>query len=160
MSTIVTSGFAAFTLRVTGSAAATGKLAQVCTVRATLVPSTSTWSRARCSLSVATSTTESSAITPASLQESFGLSRAPITDQNSATCLCQTSSDSSTAVASWVPWAVRCSATHASPCTTPSVPNCFSASSCCGRNSLGSVYLLGQEFCCKCRSRGCPSGRQ
>ena len=42
MSTRVTSGLAARTRRVTGSAAAIGKLAQVCTVRATLVPSTST----------------------------------------------------------------------------------------------------------------------
>src|ERR1700733_2923486 len=43
-----------------GSEPATGKLAQVCTVLATLVPSTSTWSTVRCSLSVATMTTVSS----------------------------------------------------------------------------------------------------
>src|SRR5580765_3708821 len=63
MSTRVTSGFAVRTRLVTGSEAATGKLAHVWTVRATLVPSTSTCSTARCSLSVATITTESSAIT-------------------------------------------------------------------------------------------------
>src|SRR5579864_2661771 len=65
ISTNVTSGFAARTRRVTGSEPATGKLAQVWTVRATLVPSTSTWSTARCSLSVATMTTESSGISNA-----------------------------------------------------------------------------------------------
>ena len=62
MSTRTTSGFAARTRRATGSEPATGKFAQVCTVRATLVPSTSTCSRARCSLSVATMTTDSSGI--------------------------------------------------------------------------------------------------
>src|SRR5580698_10364594 len=62
-STSMTSGVAACTRRMTGSDAATGKLAQVWTVRATLVPSTNTWSTVRCSLSVATMTTESSAIT-------------------------------------------------------------------------------------------------
>src|SRR5215475_13663889 len=62
MSTRITSGFAARTRRVTGSEPATGKLAQVCTVRATLVPSTSTCKRARCSLSVATMTTDNSGI--------------------------------------------------------------------------------------------------
>src|SRR5581483_3008554 len=62
MSTRVTSGFAARTRRTTGSPVAMGKLLQVCTVRATLVPSTSTCKSARCSLSVATITTESSAI--------------------------------------------------------------------------------------------------
>src|SRR5260370_22359800 len=63
MSTRVTSGLAVRTRRVTGSDAATGKLAQLWIVRATLVPSTSTCSTARCSLSVATITTDSSGIT-------------------------------------------------------------------------------------------------
>src|ERR1035437_4401777 len=76
ISTSVTSGLAARTRRVTGSEAATGKLAQVWTGRATLVPSTSTCSTARCSLSVATMTTESSGITtcgPNSLRNSVSL---------------------------------------------------------------------------------------
>src|SRR6266853_529462 len=60
MSTRVTSGLAVRTRRVTGSEAATGKLAQLWTARATLVPSTRTCSTARCSLSDATITTESS----------------------------------------------------------------------------------------------------
>src|ERR1700687_4974369 len=59
----VTSGLAVRTRRVTGSEAATGKLAQVWTVRATLVPSTSTCRTARCSLSGATITTDNSGIT-------------------------------------------------------------------------------------------------
>src|SRR6202162_2322981 len=62
----VTSGLAVRTRRVTGSEAAIGKLAQVWTGRATLVPSTSTCSTARCSLSGATITTDSSGITTCS----------------------------------------------------------------------------------------------
>ena len=62
MSTRITSGLAARTRRTTGSPVAMGKLVQLWTVRATLVPSTSTCNSARCSLSVATMTTESSAI--------------------------------------------------------------------------------------------------
>src|SRR5438067_8524469 len=49
--------------RTTGSVAATGKLAHECTVRATVVPSTSTCNTARWSLSGVTITTESSGIT-------------------------------------------------------------------------------------------------
>src|ERR1700741_437437 len=48
-----------------GSEVATGKVAQVWTVLATLVPSTRTCSTVRCSLSVATITTESSGMTDA-----------------------------------------------------------------------------------------------
>src|SRR5579864_691165 len=77
ISTRVTSGLALRTRRVTGSEAATGKLAQVWTVRATFVPSTSTCSTARCSLSAATMTTASSGITTcSSLKFDEGLSNA------------------------------------------------------------------------------------
>src|SRR6516164_1024845 len=62
MSTSTTSGLALWTRRTTGSLAASGKLLQLCTVRATLVPSTRTCNNARCSPSCATTTTESSAI--------------------------------------------------------------------------------------------------
>src|ERR1022692_608968 len=63
ISTSRTSGLAACTRRMTGSDPATGTLSQVWTVRATLVPSTNTCSTVRCSLSVATITTERSDIT-------------------------------------------------------------------------------------------------
>ena len=59
-STSTTSGLALWMRRTTGSLATTGKLAQLCTVRATLVPSTRTCKTERCSLSCATMTTDSS----------------------------------------------------------------------------------------------------
>src|SRR5580698_6118654 len=63
MSTRTTSAFVVWIRRIKGSFAATGKLAWVYTARATLVPSTSTCSTARCSLSAATIITESSGMT-------------------------------------------------------------------------------------------------
>src|SRR5581483_8779173 len=62
MSISTTSGRALCTRRITGSVAVTGKLAQVWTTLATLVPSTSTCKTARCSASSATMTTDNSGI--------------------------------------------------------------------------------------------------
>src|SRR5581483_6942646 len=58
----MTSGLAFCTRRMIGSVPATGNPTHVCTVRATLVPSTSTCSTVRCSLSVARIATASSGI--------------------------------------------------------------------------------------------------
>src|SRR5262249_232292 len=61
-STRTTSGLACCIRRTIGSVAAMGRFAAAWTMWATLVPSTNTCSTARCSLSVATTTTESSGI--------------------------------------------------------------------------------------------------
>src|SRR5579864_3222964 len=72
MSTSNTSGLTPWMRRNSGSVAATGNAGQLCTVRATLVPSTSTCSTERCSSSVASITTANSAIRP--LPSSLGKS--------------------------------------------------------------------------------------
>src|ERR1700676_5219786 len=63
ISTSTTSGVKVLVLRMTGSFAACGIVALLQTVRATLVPSTRTWSTARWSLSVANTATDNSGMT-------------------------------------------------------------------------------------------------
>src|SRR5580700_3663492 len=164
MSTRTTSAFAAWIRRVTGSVEATGKVAQVCTVRATLVLSTRTCRTALCSLSDATITTESSGMLPLLPLPTHHLRKLNQTPKLIAqpVIICrrwpaswgQTSPCSGTAPDSQGQGETGCWARSGAQCIAPLTPSCSSADCGCGTDSPGSEYRQGRGSCCKGRLRG------